>query len=83
MTRAVDSLGFDRPRTSNGPTEAINRRREHLRGSALESRNPTDHIARSLSRRYGGRGVIRRASSALVWSPTAPFGRSEPISALP
>ena len=26
---------FDRPGTSNGPTEAINGRLEHLRGSAL------------------------------------------------
>lgn len=25
---------FDRSGTSNGPTEAINRRREHLRGTA-------------------------------------------------
>lgn len=83
MTGAVDGLGFDRPGTSNGPTEAINRRREHFRGSALESRHPTDHIARSLSRRYGGRGVTRRALSALVRSPTAPFGSSEPIWALP
>ena len=34
--RAADILAyFDRPRTSNGPTEAINGRLEHLRGSAL------------------------------------------------
>jgi transposase len=34
--RAADVLGyFDRPGTSNGPTEAINGRLEHLRGSAL------------------------------------------------
>ncbi|MFL3896334.1 transposase, partial [Pseudomonas aeruginosa] len=26
---------FDRPGTSNGPTEAINGRLEHLRGTAL------------------------------------------------
>ncbi len=39
---------FDRPRTSNGPTEAINRRLEHLRGSALGFRNLTNYIARSL-----------------------------------
>jgi Transposase len=31
---------FDRPGTSNGPTEAINGRLEHLRGSALGFRNP-------------------------------------------
>jgi len=39
---------FDRPDTSNGPTEAINRRLEHLRGSALGLRNTTNYIARSL-----------------------------------
>ena len=38
--RAVDMLAyFDRPGTSNGPTEAINGRLEHLRGSALGFRN--------------------------------------------
>jgi transposase len=39
---------FDRPGTSNGPTEAINGRLEHLRGSALGFRNLTNYIARSL-----------------------------------
>jgi transposase len=35
---AADVLAFlDRPGTSNGPTEAINGRLEHLRGSALDS----------------------------------------------
>jgi transposase len=35
---ATDILAlFDRPGTSNGPTEAINGRLEHLRGSALGS----------------------------------------------
>ncbi len=48
-TRAVDVLAyFDRPGTSNGPTEAINGRLEHLRGSALGFRNLTNYIARSL-----------------------------------
>jgi transposase len=47
--RAVDILAFfDRPGTSNGPTEAINGRLEHLRGSALGFRNLTHYIARSL-----------------------------------
>ena len=47
--RAVDVLAyFDRPGTSNGPTEAINGRLEHLRGSALGFRNLTHYIARSL-----------------------------------
>jgi len=39
---------FDGPGTSNGPTEAINGRLEHLRGSALGFRNLTNYIARSL-----------------------------------
>ena len=47
--RAADMLAyFDRPGTSNGPTEAINGRLEHLRGSALGFRNLTNYIARSL-----------------------------------
>ncbi len=47
--RAADVLAyFDRPVTSNGPTEAINGRREHLRGSALGFCNLTNYIARSL-----------------------------------
>ncbi len=46
---ATDVLAyFDRPGTSNGPTEAINGRLEHLRGSALGFRNLTNYIARSL-----------------------------------
>ena len=39
---------FDHPGTSNGPTEALNGRLEHLRGSALGFRNLTNYIARSL-----------------------------------
>lgn len=47
--RAEDVLAyFDRPGTSNGPTEAINGRIEHLRGSALGFTNLTNYIARSL-----------------------------------
>jgi transposase len=47
--RADDVLAyFDRPGTSNGPTEAINGRIEHLRGSAFGFRNLTNYIARSL-----------------------------------
>ena len=47
--RAKDVLAyFDRPGTSNGPTEAINGRLEHLRGSALGFRNLTHYITRSL-----------------------------------
>jgi len=47
--RADDVLAyFDRPGTSNGPTEAINGRLEHVRGSALGFRNLTNYIARCL-----------------------------------
>ena len=47
--RAGDILAyFDRPGTSNGPTEAVNGRLEHLRGTALGFRNLTNYIARSL-----------------------------------
>ena len=47
--RSADVLAyFDRPGTSNGPTEAINGRLEHLRGSALGFRNLTNYIARCL-----------------------------------
>ena len=47
--RTADVLAyFERPGTSNGPTEAINGRLEHLRGSALGFRNLTNYIARAL-----------------------------------
>lgn len=47
--RAADVRAyFDRPGTSSGPTEAINGRLEHLRGSALGFRNLTNYIAGSL-----------------------------------
>ena len=47
--RAADILAyFDHPHTSNGPTEAINGRLEHLRGSALGFRNLTHYITRAL-----------------------------------
>jgi len=47
--RADDVLAyFDLPHTSNGPTEALNGRLEHLRGLALGFRNLTHYIARSL-----------------------------------
>ena len=39
---------FDHPHTSIGPTEAINGRLEHLRGSALDLRNLTNYITRAL-----------------------------------
>ncbi len=47
--RSGDVLAyFERPGTSNGPTEALNGRLEHLRGIALGFRNLTNYIARSL-----------------------------------
>ena len=49
---------FDYPRTSNGPTEAINGRLEHLRGSALGFRNLTNYIARSLLESGGFRPLL-------------------------
>ena len=59
--RAADILAyFDRPGTSNGPTEAINGRLEHLRGSALGFRNLTNYIARSLLETGGFRPRLHR-----------------------
>ena len=47
--RATDVLAYSgRPGNSNGPTEAINGRLEHLRGSVLGFRNLTNYIVRSL-----------------------------------
>jgi transposase len=57
--RTADVLGyFDRPGTSNGPTEAINGRLEHLRGTALGFRNLTHYIARSLLEAGGFRPAL-------------------------
>ncbi len=39
---------FDHPGSSNGPTEALNGRLEHLLGIAQGSRNLTHYTARSL-----------------------------------
>lgn len=61
--RAVDVLAFfTRPGTSNGPTEAINGRLEHLRGSALGFRNLTHYIARSLLESGGFRPTLHSQS---------------------
>ena len=61
--RATDVLAyFDRPGTSNGPTEAINGRLEHLRGSALGFRNLTNYIARSLLETGGFRPRLHPGS---------------------
>lgn len=60
--RATDVLAyFDRPGTSNGPTEALNGRLEHLRGSALGFRNLTNYIARSLLETGGFRPQLHPA----------------------
>lgn len=61
--RADDVLGyFDRPGTSNGPTEAINGRLEHLRGTALGFRNLSHYIARSLLESGGFRPQLHPRS---------------------
>src|ERR1022692_5068733 len=65
---------FDRPGTSNGPTEAINGRLEHLRGSALGFRNLTNYIARSLPgdrRIQTPRCQGARGSAKYTWMPVA------------
>jgi len=49
---------FDRPGTSNGPTEAINGRLEHLRGTALGFRNLANYITRSLLETGGFRPLL-------------------------
>ncbi|MGY4844307.1 ISL3 family transposase [Kocuria sp. MNB10] len=60
--RAADILAyFDRPGTSNGPTEALNGRLEHLRGSALGFRNLVHYIARSLLETGGFRPQLHPA----------------------
>ncbi len=60
MKRAEDLLAyFDCPGTSNGPTDAIDGRPEHLRGSALGFRNLTNYIARSLLEPGGFRPQLR------------------------
>ncbi|MGI8699941.1 MAG: ISL3 family transposase [Nocardioidaceae bacterium] len=60
--RAADVLAyFEHPGTSNGPTEALNGRLEHLRGSALGFRNLTNYIARSLLESGGFRPRLHPA----------------------
>jgi transposase len=61
--RSADVLAyFDRPGTSNGPTEATNGRVEHLRGSALGFRNLTNYIARCLLETGGFRPRLHPGS---------------------
>ena len=74
--RAGDVLAyFDHPRTSNGPTEAINGRLEHLRGSALGFRNLTNYIARSLLETGGFRPQLHRTTRSSWISPRLPRTR--------
>ncbi|PMC74601.1 transposase, partial [Brachybacterium sp. UMB0905] len=59
--RAGDMLAyFDHPGTSNGPTEAINSRLEHLRGTALGFRNLAHYVIRSLLDTGGFRTELHR-----------------------
>lgn len=68
--RAVDVLAFfDRPGTSNGPSEAIRGRLEHLRGSALGFRNLSTYIARSPLECGGFRPLLH---SGLRWARLIP-----------
>ena len=70
--RAADVLAyFDRPSTSNGPTEAINGRLEHLPGSALGLRN-LDQLHRQIP-----------ARDRRVQTPTTPWIRMSPTSEVP
>jgi len=72
--RARDVLAyFDRPGTSIGPTEAINGRLEHLRGSALGFRNLTYYIARSLleTGRFRPRLHPRTGDAGATWAPSS------------
>ena len=57
--RRADILAFfDHPGTSNGPTEAINGRLEHLRGIALGFRNLANYRLRSLLEAGGFRPLL-------------------------
>jgi transposase len=74
--RASDVLAyFDRPHTSNGPTEAINGRLEHLRGSALGFRNLTNYIARCLHEA----GDFRPQLHPRLWVASHEGGEAFPV----
>jgi transposase len=61
--RATDILAyFDHPHSSNGPTEAINGRLDHLRGTALGFRNLFNYRIRSLLETGGFRPKIHSLS---------------------
>lgn len=63
---------FEWPGTSNGPTEAINGRLEHLRGSALGFPQPTNYIGPQPARRRR----IRTLDEPRRWC--SPGKRSQP-----
>ncbi|WP_265161245.1 transposase, partial [Glutamicibacter sp. MNS18] len=61
--RKTDILAyFDHVGSSNGPTEALNGRLEHLRGIALGFKNLTHYIARSLLETGGFRPRLHSQS---------------------
>ena len=61
--RRADILAwFDHPGSSNGPTEAINGRLEHIRGIALGFRNLVNYRLRSLLEAGGFRPLIHSLS---------------------
>ena len=65
--RASDLLAFfDRPGTANGPTEAINGRLEHLRGTALRFRNLLHYVACSLLETGGANRAIAAIRSRVA-----------------
>ncbi len=77
--RAADVLAyFEHPCTSNGSTEAINGRLEHLRGIALSFRNLTNYITRAPGhRQFQARPTPHSAMSPLLSSTgmaTSPSG---------
>lgn len=74
---------FDHPGSSNGPTEAINGRLEHLRGIALGFRNLINYRLRSLLEAGGfsPSSTLYREEPAMG-TPTAAV-RTEPVPAAP
>ena len=62
-SRSQDILAYlERPHTSNGPTEAINGRLEHLRGIAPGFRNLTHYTTRSLIHTGRLRDTLRQST---------------------
>lgn len=60
LTEVAVLAYFDRPGTSNGPTEATGGRLEHLRSSALGFRNLTNYVARALLETGGFKPRLHR-----------------------